>query len=547
MVFVPTSITDIPEALSRLADYLRTLPLEALQLFQGFIPGAAADAFNTVESAVETIVNAILVDPLGSIRTVITQIIEIFQGLAVTPVNEGVQSIKDWVNGLNSYKSTTTTELTNQNTWLSRLITDVLILLDFFHLTYPVGSPTDTATTTVGGKRTWWSASVDLNDLFHVQTGGTNPQAAPATMGQSIQALEQTVTDLSNQVTVLTTASDGRSKMADSFAQGSGSNNDWGPNFTVSGTGSSHLADSVLVWDSSTIGDYLQGITSYATPGDIQVIKMTLQTAIQYGGKNTIRARVGASWSRYVFARFSYNQVELGYYNGTSETVWDTKSCSPSPGAQLELWCGDNTSDWKFYVLVNSQVVASYNDTAHVSAKGSSYRLSGLRLESGSFWGFNSPPGNVTYFEAGDGSTSNVTGTGMRVYRNSTAYVGSTVTTTMPTNYYDTVDYCSSDIHWNGLNATVDKAGQYMVSFEWQCDANNAYSFACYATVFLNGVQYMNSDWTTRSNMKSLQLSTVMNCQAGDVIEPGASFASATRLGRITGGNPPALVISKVV
>lgn len=99
---LPTSITDIPEALSRLADYLLTLPLEALQLFQGFIPGAAADAFNTVESAVETIVNAILVDPLGSIRTVITQIIEIFQGLVVTPVNEGVQSIKDWVSDLDN-------------------------------------------------------------------------------------------------------------------------------------------------------------------------------------------------------------------------------------------------------------------------------------------------------------------------------------------------------------------------------------------------------------------------------------------------------------
>lgn len=101
-VGLPTSISDVAGALSHLGDYLKTLPLEALQLFQGLIPGSVIDDFNTVENAVETIVNAILIDPLGSIRTVITQIIDIFSGAVVTPINDGVQQVKDWFSSLGS-------------------------------------------------------------------------------------------------------------------------------------------------------------------------------------------------------------------------------------------------------------------------------------------------------------------------------------------------------------------------------------------------------------------------------------------------------------
>lgn len=97
-ISLPTSISDVPAAIVKLGEYLATLPLEALQLFEGFIPGSVAEDFANVTTAVSTIVNGLLVDPLGTIVTVLNQIIEIFQGLVVTPVNEGVQSIKDWVN-----------------------------------------------------------------------------------------------------------------------------------------------------------------------------------------------------------------------------------------------------------------------------------------------------------------------------------------------------------------------------------------------------------------------------------------------------------------
>lgn len=97
---LPTSISDVPSALVHLAEYLTSLPLEALQWFQSLIPGSTSDDFTDITTAVSTIINAIMVDPLGTLISAFNQIIDIFSGLVVTPINSGVQQVKDWFNNL---------------------------------------------------------------------------------------------------------------------------------------------------------------------------------------------------------------------------------------------------------------------------------------------------------------------------------------------------------------------------------------------------------------------------------------------------------------
>lgn len=437
------------------------------------------------------------------------------------------------------------TSISSQKSWWDRFTLDIIIFCDFGHQTYPAGSQTDTKTTTVGGKRTWYSAIADFLDLFNVVTTTTAPVVTIKDVGTAQAGTDAAVADLSQKVAALSATSSGGSKLRDDFAVGGPSNNDWGPNFTVTGTGASHLAASILTWDSTTIGHFLNGITSYATPGDVQVIKMVLQTGIQYAGRNTIRGRVQSGYSRYVFARFAYNQVELGYYNGTSETVWDTQPCNPAPGAQLELHCGTATDDWDFSVWVNGAQVAHFNDSSHVSTKGSSQRLSALRLESGNLAGFNSPPGNVTYFEVGDGSATTVTGSGARHYRVSSSGVVMPGAGTMPNPYWDTQDYMSSDISWDGVKYTVSNAGQYSIRYEVQLNGAGTFSGNAYPAVFVNGIQTANGTFASYSGLRILAFNTTVNCQAGDTIEPGAAFASAQTLGKAT-GFVPEVVLTRV-
>lgn len=69
-------------------------------------------------------------------------------------------------------------QATTQNTWWGRLMTDVSIYLDLFHVTYPVGSPSDGPTTTISGVRTWYSAIADILALFgvvHSVSAPSNP------------------------------------------------------------------------------------------------------------------------------------------------------------------------------------------------------------------------------------------------------------------------------------------------------------------------------------------------------------------------------------
>lgn len=95
---------------------LLKLPLDALQSFQPMIPGSTDADFSSVGGAVGKIMSA-LVDGAGvvikALQATINQIIDIFNGLVVTPINNAVQGVLNWFRGLLGWQSETETKQTD--------------------------------------------------------------------------------------------------------------------------------------------------------------------------------------------------------------------------------------------------------------------------------------------------------------------------------------------------------------------------------------------------------------------------------------------------
>jgi hypothetical protein len=151
----------------------------------GFMP--ATNVTNTLgQSSLGADVQAILdyiANALGHSGTGHTLTnIETYLGL-IPPAN--VTNVLGGSN-LGADVSAVNSSATTMNTWWNRFMLDLTIYLDLFHVTYPAGSPSDTKTTTIGGKRTWYSAIADILDLFGVVTSTTAPANPAADLGTTV-------------------------------------------------------------------------------------------------------------------------------------------------------------------------------------------------------------------------------------------------------------------------------------------------------------------------------------------------------------------------
>ena len=77
---------------------LAKLPLDALKTFEPLIPGGGL--FDTVGNAIDSIMAALVDVPLNLVQEVLDQILAIFGGDTVDPINDAVQGVKDFFDGL---------------------------------------------------------------------------------------------------------------------------------------------------------------------------------------------------------------------------------------------------------------------------------------------------------------------------------------------------------------------------------------------------------------------------------------------------------------
>lgn len=114
-------------AIGVVTDTLFKLPLEVLQLFEQLIPGDLGGAFETVAGAVGAIVDqlstvgsmfgsvafSVLSTGFDLLSTAVNQIMDIFNGLVVTPINSVIQGVLDWWNGITGQTAANTAAASN--------------------------------------------------------------------------------------------------------------------------------------------------------------------------------------------------------------------------------------------------------------------------------------------------------------------------------------------------------------------------------------------------------------------------------------------------
>jgi hypothetical protein len=235
--------TTIADVVTQVSTFLSSMPVQGLQMFQGFIPGTTADDFQDIPTSVQTILDALNLGDLQMRVSDFTRwLTDTYNNFAadgaafwafVNAVNTALTGYSDWSTFIaavdaawDTYQDTVSAisdaektsfsnmllnvfgiDVSGPNAWVAALTTDTQILLDVFHTTYQVGTSTDApGTLGTNGKPTWYSAWNDLLARIGL-SGVTAPTIGPAiTSAQSSATTANT-----NAGTAQTTANTGLS------------------------------------------------------------------------------------------------------------------------------------------------------------------------------------------------------------------------------------------------------------------------------------------------------------------------------------------------
>src|SRR5947209_15728799 len=204
------------------------------------------------------------------------------------------------VSSVHSTATTNTTNIASQQAWWNSLATDLWIYADLFHAYYPVGTPSDTATTTSGGRRTWYSAIADMKVLF--ATIGSSPPVISATdVGGAVTTAQSTATSAQSTATTANTAAGTAQTTANTantmfgLGQQAGTNLVLAPGFesTAAWTSASAGTQSTVQAHSGTNSWLLQGTGAGNTT--------TLRLINSSAGPTALKSRAGEVFQMQAF------------------------------------------------------------------------------------------------------------------------------------------------------------------------------------------------------------------------------------------------------
>lgn len=385
--------------------------------------------------------------------------------------------------------------LNDANSRQARMAENSIILLDLLHWYYPEGHDTDTPTTTINGRRTWWAA---YNDVFNVKTEAGNAGAIPAAaaaaplkVAQRFIASEDTLATVQAQVADLVGDNDAVGGRKYSSTAVGGGPTDWGTNWTLSGNGTPTTVDSSFSWVQQTSGQTIdRQITGLFTGGDMltddgivsAVIMKPIQTMLGVDGPYyEIRARENAAQTNYLFARAYATKVQLGYAVGGVETIVATASSTTVPaGGLFELVF----SNYIFAVRINGQPVPAlaYSDTGHTTQRDLNHRKGGQKMFAthGVFGDQFAPPPVRIWIMKDLSTVTDTYGSTARFYRVSTSGVtkNNGSAELLSTETFDTIEYCSPDIKMLAGGIVFYTPGLYRLQFATRFSAAQATAMA---------------------------------------------------------------------
>ncbi|MCV7434807.1 DUF7257 domain-containing protein [Mycolicibacterium bacteremicum] len=247
----------------------------------------------------------------------------------------------------------------------------------------------------------------------------------------------------------------------------------------------------------TTLSDFQRVSMVFATsPGKRSFAFPATQTVYGY---NYIRARIAESGTYAgidcVQVIFDIDSFDLGCVVNGVWTKWITVAHKFRPGAIYSLDAGSTGGNRQYRILLNGANVYVHNEVGTISQLGSGYRDTGGggAWEAGTDGGtwFRAQPSAIAAFYMADNTPPGQLSSIGRAFRASGTTVSfNTVSTmyTLPANMFDTFDYATPDLVWNGSAGswTIGRRGNYIVNAHM---ANNNTTLTGYVALFVNGVQ----------------------------------------------------------
>lgn len=304
--------------------------------------------------------------------------------------------------------------------------------------------------------------------------------------------------------------------------------------------------------------------TDKATLTDLQRVSIVLSTSpgkryFGFGGSqhsyayNYIRARVAESGTYAgidcVMVIFDIDSFDLGFVKNGVWTKWVTVGHKYRPGAIYSLDAGGVGGSRQYKLLLNGNDIYTYNEVGTLSNIGVGYRKTGGGAEwvigsDGSGGHFNTTPGALAAFYTADNTPPSILSSLGRAFRSSATLINFASAGTeyaLPANFFDTFDYATSDIQWDGSAGTwtVNRKGNYLIN-AMLCSSTSTMSGL--ALLYLNGAKvFLGADGSNAA------ISYLTPLQPGDVVSlTYYPYVNNTKLRGTTDGSATVFQIARV-
>lgn len=315
-------------------------------------------------------------------------------------------------------------------------------------------------------------------------------------------------------------------------------------------------------WDAGRKAYYTY--TDKATLTDLQRVSVVLSTVpgkrtfgpfgnLHSYAYNYIRARVAETGTYAgvdcVMVIFDIDSFDLGFVSGGVWTKWVTVNHNYRPGAIYSLDAGTAGGARQYKVLLNGAPLLTYNEVGTLSNMGVGYRRTGGGAEwvigsDGAGGQFNTVPGALAAFYMADNTPPVMLSSLGRAFRASSTqinFASSGTVYNLPASFFDTFDYATSDLEWDGPSGTwtVKRKGNYVVSVQLTAANTN-----------MSGLPALNLNGATVARGNSGTASTIVYTTP---LVPGDSlsvtylpFVDNTKLFGATGGYQSFFQVARV-
>lgn len=257
-----------------------------------------------------------------------------------------------------------------------------------------------------------------------------------------------------------------------------------------------------LVWtpsgnqDHKVLGRYLlqKSETNYQKVQGL--LSTTPETGTNFYPQTYLIARANDAMTDYVFAALDRDGVNLGYCRNGTEHTWQRLtggtvivSYKPVAGDIWELVAGTSNSEHEYRVKRNNSTLISFTDAGQVAAVDDSHHNWGWALHGRRRGSVQGKPGGLAIWTGADNTPAQLVGSVFSAYRatGSGASFNSGTNRDFPSNFFDTVEYISRDMSWDGSGLTVTRRGMYVVESRVEFDSAIGINMAFMQGIKVNG------------------------------------------------------------